>query len=97
MNRILWFAAAALLVASCSTPKMATPGFKTENTDRVSSTRCLPRWPTAFTDGTMTVASVKTKGNMGLGTYNGLDGEMIVNNGKVYQFPADGKVNMPTR
>ena len=35
MNRILWLAVAGLLVASCSTQKMAAPGFKTENTDGV--------------------------------------------------------------
>lgn len=95
MNRILWFAAAAMLVASCSTQKMAAPGFKNENTDRVYQYSLFTALANSIYDGTMTVAGVKTKGDMGLGTYNGLDGEMIVNNGKVYQFPADGKVNKP--
>ena len=96
MNRILWFAVAGLLVASCSTQKMAAPGFKTENTDRVYQYSLFTALANSIYDGTMTVADVKTKGDMGLGTYNGLDGEMIVNNGKVYQFPANGKVTMPT-
>jgi len=95
MNRILWFAAAGLLVVSCSTQKMAAPGFKTENTDRVYQYSLFTALANSIYDGTLTVAGVKTKGDIGLGTYNGLDGEMIVNNGKVYQFPADGKVTMP--
>lgn len=95
MNRILWVAAAGLLAASCSTQKMAASGFKTENTDRIYQYSLFTVLANSIYDGTMTVAGVKTKGDMGLGTYNGLDGEMIVNNGKVYQFPAGGKVNMP--
>jgi len=96
MNRILWFAVTAMLVASCSTQKMAAPGFKTENTDRVYQYSLFTALANSIYDGTMTAAGVKTKGDMGLGTYNGLDGEMIVNNGKVYQFPANGKVTIPT-
>lgn len=96
MNRILLLATAGLLVASCSTQKMAAPGFKTENTDRVYQYSLFTALANSVYDGKLTVAGVKTKGDMGLGTYNGLDGEMIINNGKVYQFPADGKVSMPT-
>lgn len=95
MNRILGFAVAGLLAASCSAPKIATPVSKTENTDRVYQYSLFTALANSVYDGNMTVAGVKTKGDMGLGTYNGLDGEMIVNNGKVYQFPADGKVKMP--
>ena len=95
MNRILRFAAAGLLVVSCSTKKMATSGFTTETTDRVYQYSLFTALANSIYDGTLSVAGVKTKGDMGLGTYNGLDGEMIVNNGKVYQFPANGKVTMP--
>ena len=95
MNRILGFAIAGLLAASCSAQKIATPVSKTENTDRVYQYSLFTALANSVYDGTMTVAGVKTKGDMGLGTYNGLDGEMIVNNGKLYQFPADGKVTMP--
>jgi len=95
MNRFLLIVAAGFLVASCSTQKMAAPGFKSENTDRVYQYSLFTALANSIYDGTLTVAEVKTKGDMGLGTYNGLDGEMIVNNGKVYQFPADGKVDVP--
>lgn len=95
MNKIFWFVLAGMLVASCSTRKQSAPAADFENTDRVYQYSLFTALANSIYDGNMTVAGVKTKGDMGLGTYNGLDGEMIVNNGKVYQFPADGKVKMP--
>jgi acetolactate decarboxylase len=95
MNRILLIAMAAVSLFSCSTRKLATPAASSENTDRVFQYSLFTALANSIYDGNMTVAGVKTRGDMGLGTYNGLDGEMIVNNGKVYQFPADGKVKMP--
>jgi acetolactate decarboxylase len=95
MNRILLIALVAALLFSCNTRKLATPAATPENTDRVYQYSLFTALANSIYNGNMTVAGVKTKGNMGLGTYNGLDGEMIVNNGKVYQFPADGKVKMP--
>lgn len=41
-------------------------------------------------DGDTTVAELKRHGDFGLGTFNGVDGEMIILNGEVYQVPADG-------
>jgi len=46
-----------------------------------------------FYDGQLTVGEMKTKGNLGLGTFNGLDGEMIVLDGSVYKVTVDGKVH----
>ncbi|HWR40759.1 MAG TPA: acetolactate decarboxylase [Patescibacteria group bacterium] len=43
-------------------------------------------------DGVATVQKVKSQGDMGLGTFSGLDGEMIVLDGKVYKAAKDGKV-----
>ncbi|MFZ5452698.1 MAG: acetolactate decarboxylase [Thermodesulfobacteriota bacterium] len=45
-------------------------------------------------DGQMTNGELKQKGNLGLGTFNALDGEMVVLDGKVYQVAFDGKVNL---
>lgn len=95
MNKILTIAIAILLLVSGNTKKLGAQSSGTENTDRVYQYSLFTALANSVYDGTMTVAGVKTKGDLGLGTYNGLDGEMIVNNGKVYQFPADGKVKMP--
>jgi acetolactate decarboxylase len=43
-------------------------------------------------DGHLTVGELKRQGNLGLGTFNALDGEMVVLDGKVYQVTVDGKV-----
>ena len=41
-------------------------------------------------DGNMTCAELKEYGDFGLGTFNTLDGEMIVYDSKVYQVASDG-------
>jgi acetolactate decarboxylase len=43
-------------------------------------------------DGQLTISALKKQGNLGLGTFNALDGEMVVVDGKVYQVTVDGKV-----
>ena len=40
--------------------------------------------------GSYTVGQLKTKGDFGLGTYEGLDGEMIVANGHYYHMRSNG-------
>ncbi|GMT46242.1 MAG: alpha-acetolactate decarboxylase [bacterium] len=42
-------------------------------------------------DGDMTFRTLKLHGDFGLGTVNGLDGEMIALEGKFYQIKTDGK------
>ncbi len=46
-------------------------------------------------DGEITLKQVLEMGDTGIGTFNCLDGEMIVLDGKVYQVKADGKVYTP--
>nr|WP_199290347.1 acetolactate decarboxylase [Leptolyngbya sp. FACHB-36] len=41
-------------------------------------------------EGAATLAELKRYGDFGLGTFEGLDGEMVVLNGKVYQIKTDG-------
>ncbi len=43
-------------------------------------------------EGQMTCGELKQKGDFGLGTFNGVDGEMIVLDGECYQAKADGAV-----
>lgn len=40
------------------------------------------------------VRAVKRHGDFGLGTYVGLDGEMVINDGVVYQVPFNGKARV---
>ncbi|MFZ6719091.1 acetolactate decarboxylase [Undibacterium sp. Ji49W] len=43
-------------------------------------------------EGELTVDELKLKGDFGIGTFNRVDGEMIVLDGEVFQFKADGSV-----
>ncbi|HEX8611625.1 MAG TPA: acetolactate decarboxylase [Telluria sp.] len=45
-------------------------------------------------EGELTVAQLGAKGNFGIGTYNGLDGEMVVHDGRFYHVRADGSVRV---
>lgn len=47
-------------------------------------------------DGRMTLGQLKDYGDLGLGTFNGLAGEMVFLDGVFYQVKADGKVYRPT-
>lgn len=43
----------------------------------------------------VTVGGLRTHGDFGLGTFEGLDGEMVVLDGKFYQAHADGRITAP--
>jgi len=45
-----------------------------------------------YYDGVMPLNKLKEFGDFGIGTFNKLDGEMIVLDGNIYQFKADGKI-----
>lgn len=46
-------------------------------------------------DGVITLKELQQQGNFGIGTYDGLDGEMVLLDGLFYQVKADGKVYQP--
>jgi len=46
-------------------------------------------------DGHTTCRELLRYGNIGIGTFNNLDGEMIIADGIIYQIKADGKVYTP--
>lgn len=43
-------------------------------------------------EGNMTFGELRKKGNFGIGTFNGLDGEMIMMDDKVYKMRYDGSI-----
>ncbi len=45
-------------------------------------------------DGVQTIGDVKNHGDFGIGTFHGIDGEMIVLDGIVYHAKADGAVSL---
>lgn len=50
---------------------------------------------TGIYDGEATLASLREKGDFGLGTFNTLDGEMLLLDGQFYRITAAGTVERP--
>jgi acetolactate decarboxylase len=44
-------------------------------------------------DGNLTLGKLKTKGDFGIGTFNRVDGELIVDQGTVYKISYDGSIH----
>ena len=76
-----------MLVAACT----ITPLPQTlPDQDLLYQTSTLSALNVGDFDGDVTMAALLDRGNFGLGTFNALDGEMIVLDGQVYQVRADG-------
>ena len=43
-------------------------------------------------EGSMTIEELKSKGDMGLGTFNQVNGELIMHEGNVYRMKSDGRI-----
>lgn len=79
-----------LLVAS---PAIAGPAGA--GRDVLTQVSTIDALMTGVYDGEMTLGSLGQKGDFGLGTFNTLDGEMILLNGKFYRVTVSGKAERP--
>lgn len=95
----LTFLMAALLGCSSTpaetTQKEETPPMEATNTDTLFQVSTLKALMDGVYDGAITVAELTENGDLGIGTFEGLDGEMLVLDGVVYQVKADGKAVTP--
>lgn len=74
-----------LFVAGCITPARDTI-FQVSTIDALLA---------GVYDGDMKCSSLLKHGDFGIGTFDHLDGEMVLLDGKIYQIKADGKVYRP--
>lgn len=63
-----------------------------QNQDQVYQVSTLNALQLGVYDGETTFAEMQDKGNLGIGTFEALDGEMIMLDGVFYQVRADGNV-----
>ncbi len=77
--------AVSLLLSGCSTVD--------KQSGRLSQVSLLNALLLGEYDGFVTVETLKQQGNLGIGTFDTLDGEMILLDGIVYQAKADGTVH----
>lgn len=80
------------LLAACIAP---LPPIET-NPDTLFQTSTLSSLSAGNFDGEMTIAELQGHGDFGLGTYNALDGEMVVLDGEFYQVRDDGIARLVT-
>lgn len=82
--------AGAMLFNTASTT-MAAPAQDKETIYQVALLQSLAM---GYFDDVVTVKELKTHGDTGIGTFEGLDGEMIVLDGVVYRANQNGKINV---
>lgn len=78
--------AAALLLAALCRPAMAG--------DILFQYSTIDALLGSLFDGTMTIGDLKHEGDFGLGTLNGIDGELVVLDGEAYHVRAGGKTSI---
>lgn len=86
--RSFLFLSLCLAFYACSPSKPTTPSviFQSSVIDALSQ---------GVFEGDLTCTELLQQGDFGLGTFNDLDGEMIVLDGQVYQVKSDGSVLKP--
>ena len=87
MNRLGLFLPALVVAAILSGCSQAQ-----RTSDALFQTSTIDALLRGVYDGDLTCAELKRRGDFGIGTFNGLDGEMLMLNGVVYQVKADGAV-----
>jgi len=86
MKRIradLWLVGIAVaLAAGCASPAERDVLYQVSTLDALAE---------GAYDGHVTISELRRHGDFGIGTFDALDGEMVVLDGRVYQIRADGK------
>jgi len=88
IRRFPYFAVACALALLWS-------GCKTPSANGITQVATIDALLAGVYDGHVSLATLRRHGDFGIGTYAGLDGEMILLDGKFYKLRADGKVYRP--
>lgn len=86
MNR--WVCTLLLLVGSSLCILQPTAALANETLVQISTIDALLA---GLYDGKATIGDLKRQGDLGIGTFDALDGEMVLLDGQVYRVSADGK------
>jgi acetolactate decarboxylase len=86
---VLVFCSAAVYTTFSKLPTASAEPADRETLYQVSTIDALMQ---GVFDGVQPVGELRKHGNFGIGTFEGLEGEMIVLDGKVYQAKSDGRV-----
>jgi acetolactate decarboxylase len=89
MRRFFLLLSAGMLMTGCATAGRLPDPAARETVYQVSTIGALQE---NVYDGTTTTGELKRHGDLGIGTFNALDGELILLEGTVYRFGSDGRV-----
>jgi acetolactate decarboxylase len=78
-----------------SGPAGAEPASSATGPDTLRQYATITSLAAGKFDGNITIATLRSWGNFGLGTFNGLDGEMVVLDGQIYRVAHNGTVSIP--
>lgn len=95
MKKILLLLTLSIFIAQCKQPAKIDSGADINKSDKIYQYSVFTALANKIYDGLVTVSYIKGKGDTGLGTFNGLNGEMIVSEGEVYQLLSNGTVIKP--
>lgn len=89
--KTLRMSAGALVIALIVTGCAHAPSRSLGANDTVFQVSTINALMLGLYDGAYTVGDLRRHGDIGLGTFNQLDGEMVVLDGEVFQVRSDGK------
>ena len=92
MKNLWYFTLFSCLLACNGTTERPASEKPVKNRDQIFHYSVLKALDNGILEGTMTVTELLKHGDHGLGTYNQLNGEMIVLEGKVFRITPDGEV-----
>ena len=75
----------------------APPGLYAQQAKTLTQLSTIDALLGGIYDGSMSLRQLKLYGDTGLGTFDALDGEMVLVDGTVYRVSADGSVQVPVR
>ena len=87
MKKICLFLVFVLALTVC-------PSLAEQSSDSIYQVALLQSLAQGYFDGIITIGELKRHGDTGIGTFDGLDGEMIVLGDSVYRAAGDGSVEV---
>lgn len=96
MSRTLLIFIGLIMVSLAGlTTYLITPSIQ-EDQDTLYQVSTIQNLSAGGYDGYLTLAQLEDQGDFGIGTFNRLDGEMIVLNNSVYQVKSNGTITKPS-
>ena len=92
MKRIFAIALAAVMMLSATACSSQQSDSGEKDRETIYQVALLQSLTQGYYDGIIKVSELKEHGDIGIGTFEGVNGEMIVLDGKVYQALGDGSV-----